>query len=117
MDDTISLILRETGMKRRRCHVPLPQALDLVLHESNERRNNQGQPWQKRRRQLVAERLSLTGRHDRHDIAPGQDRADGLLLSRPKLRKAELLFKLSSEIVHGESKLDGAFVIRNACGV
>ena len=63
---------------------------------------DQGQPGQEGRRQLIAERFPLTGRHDRHRVAPSQHRANDLLLARPKLRKAELFAELSSQIIHGE---------------
>jgi len=53
-------------------------------------------------RQLIAERLALPGRHDRHRIAPSQHGANDLLLARPKLRKPELFAELSSQIIHGE---------------
>jgi hypothetical protein len=89
-------------VKRRRRDLALLQAGHLILHERDERRNDQGQPGQEGRRQLIAERLALPGRHDRHRIAPSQHGANDLLLARPKLRKPELFAELSSQIVHGE---------------
>ena len=84
----------EAGVKRRGGDLPLSHASHLILHERDERRNDQGQPRQEGRRQLIAERLTLPGRHDRHRIAPSQHGANDLLLARPKLCKPELFTKL-----------------------
>ena len=92
----------EARVKRRRRDFSLLHAGHLILHECDEGRNDQGQPWQHSRRQLIAERLSLPGRHDRHRIAPSQHGANDLLLARPKLRKPELFAELSGQIIHGE---------------
>ena len=92
----------EAGVKRRRRDLSLFQAGHLILHERDERRNDQGQPGQEGRGQLITERLALPGRHDRHRIAPSQHGANDLLLARPKLRKPELFTELSSQIIHGE---------------
>ena len=92
----------EAGVKRRRRDLPLLHAGYLILHERDERRNDEGQPGQESRGQLIAERFTLAGRHDRHRISPGQYGANDLLLARPKLRKAELFAELSSQIIHGE---------------
>lgn len=78
---SVTFRLGETGVKRRRRDVPCPQAVHLILHERNERRNHQGQARQDRRRQLVTERLSLAGRHDRHRVAAGQYRINHLSLA------------------------------------
>jgi len=92
----------EAGVKRRRRDLPLPHAGYLILHERDERRNHQGQPGQESRGQLIAERFTLAGRHDRHRISPGQYGANDLLLARSKPRKPELFTELSGEIIHGE---------------
>ena len=51
---------------------------------------------------MIAERLALPGRHDRHRIAPVQHSANDLFLAWPELRKAELFAELSRQIIHGE---------------
>ena len=76
-------------MKRRRFDPSLLEAGHLILHQSNEGRNDQGQARQDGRRQLITERFSLTGRHNRHGVTPGQYGANDLFLARPKGRKAE----------------------------
>ncbi len=93
-------------MKRRCCDLPLLQPSDLILHQRDERRDDQGQPGQEGRRQLVAERLALPGRHDRHRIAPGQHGPNDLFLAWPKLCEAELFAELSSQIIHDEVNLE-----------
>src|SRR2546426_1898891 len=92
----------EGGVKGRRRDFSLLHAGHLILHECDERRNHQGQPGQESSRQLIAERLTLPGRHDRHRIAPSQHSANDFLLAKPKLCKPELFAELSSQIIHGE---------------
>jgi hypothetical protein len=92
----------EARVKRRRRNISLLQTCHLILHERDEWRDDQGQPRQNGCRQLIAERLALSGRHDRHRIAPSQHRTNNLLLARTKLRKAELFAELSSQIIHDE---------------
>ena len=105
----------EARVKRRRRDLSLLQACHLILHERDERRNDQGQPGQEGRRQLIAERFTLAGRHDRHRIAPSQHGANDLLLARPKLRKPELFAELSSQIIHGEVNREKEMVVKRVC--
>ncbi len=93
----------EAGVKCSSSNLPLPQSRELILHQRNERRNHQRQPRHESRRQLIAERLPLSGRHDRHCITPGQHRANDFFLARPKRRKAELFAERSSQIIHGKA--------------
>ena len=94
----------ETGVKRRYGNLPLPHGRHLILHQRDERRNHQRQPWQKGRRQLIAERLPLPRRHDRHRIAPRQHGANDGFLARPERRKPEPFVELSSQIIHWEAE-------------
>lgn len=70
------------------------QTLDLILHQGDERRHHEGQPGQERRRELIAERFSLAGRHDYHRIATSQDGPHDVFLTGPELGETELLAKL-----------------------
>ena len=92
----------EARVKRRRRDLSLLQAGHLILHERDERRNDQGQSGQESCRELIAERLALPSRHDGHRIAPIQHSANDLLLAGSKLCEAELFAELSSQIIHGE---------------
>ena len=65
------------------------QRRDLVLHESHQRRDHDGQPAQDQRRDLVAQRLARAGRHDGQDVAAGQQCVDGLFLAGPERLEAE----------------------------
>ena len=96
----VPLLLGQARVKRGGGNLALSQALDLILHQRNERRNHQRQAGQQRRRELIAERFPLAGRHDRHGVAAGQYRPHDLELAWPELRQAELFLELSSEIVH-----------------
>lgn len=97
----------ETGVKRRRSNLSLPHGRYLILHQGNEWRNHQRQAGKKGRRQLIAERLPLPRRHDRHRIASRQHSANNVLLARPECRKSEPLIELSSQVSHEKGKLEG----------
>lgn len=90
----------ETGVERRRGNLPLPHGRHLILHQRDEWRNHQRQPREEGGRQLIAERLPLPRRHDRHRIAPGQYGANDVLLTGPERRKPEPFVELSSQIIH-----------------
>jgi hypothetical protein len=61
----------------------------LVLHQSDEWRDDQSRSAQRNRRQLVAERLAKAGRHHQQQIAPRDGRATDRLLIGAKTFKAE----------------------------
>ena len=65
------------------------EGVHLVLHERDQRRDDQGDPAQDERRHLVADALARAGRHDRHGVPAGQQRIDGLALARPEGGVAE----------------------------
>jgi hypothetical protein len=61
----------------------------LILHEGDERRDDQRHTRRDERGQLVAERLSRSGRHDGEHVAAVQERLDGLALARPETGVSE----------------------------
>ena len=63
------------------------ELIDLVLHQGDQRRDDQRQSLQDHGRQLVAEAFSPSGGHDAEAIPPGQDRRNHLLLAMPERRK------------------------------
>ena len=65
------------------------QLIDLVLHQGDQRRDDQRQAVQSHGRQLVAKALSAAGRHDAQAILPGQNRGNDLLLSVAERGQAE----------------------------
>ena len=67
------------------------QGHDLILHERDERRDDERQPRQQQGGQLIAKALAAARRHDAEHIAPGQDRIDKRLLPLPEGRKPKIL--------------------------
>ena len=63
------------------------QEVDLVLHQRDQRRDDQRHAVEQQRRQLVAERLAAAGREHRQRAAPGQQRLDHLGLAGPEASK------------------------------
>ncbi len=101
----------ESGMKRRNRDLALLHGRHLILHQRDERRDDQRQPRQNGRRQLVAEGFALPRRHDPHDIAPGQHGANDFFLTRSEGRKPEPFLELSSQIIHGEANQRNRIVV------
>ena len=66
------------------------ELIDLVLHQGDQRRDDQRQAVQGQGGQLVAEALSAAGGHDAQAILPGQDRRDDFLLPMAERSQAEL---------------------------
>ena len=78
----------------------IPQLLDLILHEGDERRDDHRQPTRHRRGKLKAKTLARARRHDAKHIAAGEDVFDDLPLSRAKFVEAEMFLKLLAKIGH-----------------
>ena len=68
------------------------QGHDLILHERDERRDDERQPRQQQGRDLIAERLARAGGHDGQRVPPGQKGADDLLLPGAEGVVAEISF-------------------------
>ena len=65
----------------------------LVLHQRQQRRDDQGQVRQVQGRQLVAQRLARTGGKDRRRRATGEYGADHRLLTGTQLIETEDTFE------------------------
>ena len=70
----------------------------LVLHQRDQRRDDQRQLPVDQRRQLVAERLARAGGHDREHVAAGQRRLARLALPRPEVGEPEPAAQLVGQI-------------------
>ena len=66
---------------------------DLILHQRNERRNDQRQAGKQHGGHLIADGLARTGRHNAERIPAGKDGANQLILSRAERIVAEILFE------------------------
>ena len=80
---------------------------DLVAHQRDQRRDDEGDARPGQRRQLVAERLAAAGRHDREHVAPGLDRGDDLLLAGTEVGEAEDLPEQAARLGHGSKAGSG----------
>ena len=69
-----------------------PKFAKPVLHEGNERRNDQGHAGHHQGRQLEADRLPGPGRHDGQAVPSLEEGLDDLVLARPERRIAKILF-------------------------
>jgi hypothetical protein len=80
------------------------ERLDLVLHQRDERRHDQGEVGPEQRRQLVAERLARPRRHHDEQVAPGERGADRLRLPGAERGEAEVLAKRGEGVVHADRR-------------
>src|SRR5204862_4393318 len=74
------------------------KAVNLVLHQGDERRDDDGQVLAHERRKLVAERLARAGGHDDERVAPLERRPHGLLLPGPEGTEAEVVVEGRAQV-------------------
>ena len=79
-------VLVETGVEERGTHAKLMQCLDLVLHQGNQRRYDNGSTGADQCGNLVAQRLAAAGRHQHQCITTRDDLVDDRLLLAAKCR-------------------------------
>ena len=76
----------------------LADGIDLILHQSDERRDDDGHPFHEKRRQLVAKRFAAACRHQHKHIVPRKQAAnDGFLIVLETL-KAKVLLEWLAQI-------------------
>jgi hypothetical protein len=76
------------------------QSIDLVLHQGNERRDDDRKPGPDHGGQLKTERFAATRGKQRQDILSIQGIANDLFLQRAKGSETEVLFKYGQQIWH-----------------
>ena len=76
------------------------QSVHLILHQGDQRRDNQRRATQHHRRQLIAERFAAAGGHDNDGILPFQDSAYDFRLTGAKTIEAEMLAQGNEGIVN-----------------
>ncbi len=69
------------GIEDARPHAEDGQGVDLILHERDERRDDDARSGAHERGNLVAQRLAATGRHEHERVAAGDDVIDDLPLA------------------------------------
>ena len=80
---------RHAAVKRSRRIARFAQAIDLILHQRNERRDDDVGAPRQLRRDLIAKRLAASGGHDDQRVAPLETRANRLLLQRAELENPQ----------------------------
>ena len=94
---------------RRHCEVRAPAATpcgaarDLVAHQRDQRRDDEGHAAAQQRRELVAERLAAAGRHDREDVLPRHHGPHDLLLAGAEVGEAEDGLEDGACVVHART--------------
>jgi hypothetical protein len=76
---------------------PAPEAVDLVLHERDERRDDDGESGAEKSGELVAEGLAAACRQDAEGGPAGEEGFDEGALSRPELFVTEEAFQVVFE--------------------
>ena len=84
-----SIFGAEVGRERDGPYTGLKELRHLILHEGNQRRDDDTDPWPAEGRNLVADRLPATGRHEDERIPRGNHMIDDLRLQATKTRVAE----------------------------
>ncbi len=79
----------ERGVERRCAHAGLTQRGDLVLHQRDQRRDDDPASLAQQRRQLVTHRLAAAGRHQHERVARADQVHDDLVLLAAKRVVAE----------------------------
>ena len=76
-----------------------PKSVDLILHQGDERRDDDAQPLARHRRNLVGEGFPASGGHQHQRVAPLHYRTDDLLLNGAETRKAPVAFECAVDVV------------------
>ena len=79
------------------------EGVDLILHQRDQRRDHDRRSLEQSRRKLEAKAFASARRHYSQRVLPTKKRLHQSFLAGAKLRKTELLFKLTNQIIHGES--------------
>ena len=89
--DVPGLVGTEARVEARGIHSPAGEEVDLVLHQRDQRRDDDRHAVEHERRELVAEALAAAGREDGQRRAAGEQRLDDLLLAGAEGVEAEPL--------------------------
>ena len=82
---------RQRGIEVGRCHTQLAQRRHLVLHQRNQRRNDNAHALAHQCRNLIAQRLAAPGGHQHQRVAATGHVFDDVVLQPPERRVAEHL--------------------------
>ena len=91
---------RQRAVEQHRRDPLVSQLLDLVLHQRDQRRDDDGQPVLDRCGKLIAQALARPRRHDAEHVLAAQHVLDHLALGRPKFVEAEEVLEVLAEVQH-----------------
>ena len=84
---TLDLVLRRAilcRVEKRRLDAEIAQRIDLILHQRDQRRDDDAGARPDKSGDLIAQRFAAAGRHQRQTIAAAQEGRDDIALQRPK---------------------------------
>jgi hypothetical protein len=81
---------------------PLVEVAELVAHQREQRRDDQGDPAEQRGRQLIQQALAVAGRLNAQQAAAGQQRLDAVALPGAELGEPEALQEHAIDVGGGE---------------
>ena len=106
------------------------ELIDLIFHESDQRRDDDGEAFVEDSRELEAEGFATAGGKEREGVAAGEDVADDFLLVRAEAGVAEIFFErgekfgsggalhcgedLSTRVRKNKGAIDGLLVLNAA---
>ncbi len=111
--DLAHLVRGEAAVEPGRGDALPLQGVHLVLHESYERGDDDGDPREEERRKLIAEALAAAGREHGEDRAPGEEPLDHGLLPVPELAESEDLAELFRRPLHGSPERHPNMTLRH----
>ena len=88
-----SLPRRQTRVQGPGRKAASPQHVDLILHQGDERGDDDRGSFEQQRRELETERFPRSGGHDGYEVSPLENREGGVALSGPECGKPEPLVK------------------------
>ena len=103
--DGAHLVAGERRVEAAGGHSAPGELVDLVLHQGDQRRDDEGDAGQQQGRELVAERLAAAGGEDGRGGSPGEEVADHRLLAGAEVAVAEGLREGCYGPCLGESRL------------
>jgi hypothetical protein len=107
LHDKIVFVAGQAAVKIGRGHIRIPQGLHLVLHQGDQRRDDDSQAGENQAGNLIAERLAAACGHNRQGVPAAQHIAHHLGLERTEIVVAEDLLEQNAGRIQAGRKRDG----------
>ena len=101
--DPAHLLPVECGIEECGAHPQFGERQHLILHQGDERRDDDADAGTHECRELVAQRLAATGRHQREDVLAGDESGHDLLLQRAEGFMTEDALQQLPRPLHGRA--------------